>query len=208
MSDWSLTRGQPADVVCDFLLHQEPIPMTEPPLFPDYLPSYSEGIHMKNVIATPMKIGFLGLGIMGTGMVNNLLKSGHEVTVWNRTPSKVPATTSENKVLTLLKSTCLALKLLYGQWCYLRQRTTVPNLSLYKTIWVKHMIMATQKWYGTLQGKGWIEIFHKNQGITIGTFILCLYCIPSQLQLTCFFRGGDWMSRRMAWENISLAYFS
>ncbi|ELU08924.1 hypothetical protein CAPTEDRAFT_178346 [Capitella teleta] len=35
-----------------------------------------------------MKIGFLGLGTMGTGIVTNLLRSGHEVTVWNRTPSK------------------------------------------------------------------------------------------------------------------------
>ena len=36
-----------------------------------------------------MKIGFLGLGAMGSGMVTNLLNSGHEVTVWNRTPSSV-----------------------------------------------------------------------------------------------------------------------
>lgn len=31
-------------------------------------------------------IAFLGLGIMGRGMVRNLLKAGHDVTVWNRTP--------------------------------------------------------------------------------------------------------------------------
>ena len=31
------------------------------------------------------KIGFIGLGIMGRGMVHNLLKAGHEVMVWNRT---------------------------------------------------------------------------------------------------------------------------
>jgi 3-hydroxyisobutyrate dehydrogenase-like beta-hydroxyacid dehydrogenase len=29
------------------------------------------------------------LGIMGQGMVMNLLRSGHEVTVWNRTAQKV-----------------------------------------------------------------------------------------------------------------------
>ena len=34
------------------------------------------------------KIGFLGLGIMGTGMAHNLLKAGHQVTVWNRNPEK------------------------------------------------------------------------------------------------------------------------
>ncbi|WP_366656985.1 NAD(P)-dependent oxidoreductase [Fodinicurvata sp. EGI_FJ10296] len=30
-------------------------------------------------------IAFLGLGIMGTGMVRNLLKAGHDLAVWNRT---------------------------------------------------------------------------------------------------------------------------
>jgi 3-hydroxyisobutyrate dehydrogenase-like beta-hydroxyacid dehydrogenase len=34
-----------------------------------------------------MKVGFIGAGIMGSGMVRNLLSSGHEVTVFNRTPS-------------------------------------------------------------------------------------------------------------------------
>lgn len=32
-----------------------------------------------------MKIGFLGLGAMGQGMAANLVKAGHQVTVWNRT---------------------------------------------------------------------------------------------------------------------------
>jgi 3-hydroxyisobutyrate dehydrogenase-like beta-hydroxyacid dehydrogenase len=35
-----------------------------------------------------MKIGFIGLGNMGRGMAANLLKAGHEVTVYNRTPEK------------------------------------------------------------------------------------------------------------------------
>lgn len=34
------------------------------------------------------RIGFVGLGIMGSGMVANLVKAGHEVTVWNRSSSK------------------------------------------------------------------------------------------------------------------------
>jgi 3-hydroxyisobutyrate dehydrogenase-like beta-hydroxyacid dehydrogenase len=34
------------------------------------------------------RIGFVGLGIMGSGMVANLVKAGHEVTVWNRSTSK------------------------------------------------------------------------------------------------------------------------
>jgi 3-hydroxyisobutyrate dehydrogenase-like beta-hydroxyacid dehydrogenase len=35
-----------------------------------------------------MKIGFLGTGTMGAPMANNLRKSGHAVTVWNRTASR------------------------------------------------------------------------------------------------------------------------
>ncbi len=35
-----------------------------------------------------MKIGFIGLGHMGAGMAENLLKAGHNVTVYNRTPEK------------------------------------------------------------------------------------------------------------------------
>lgn len=35
------------------------------------------------------KIGFIGLGLMGTGMSKNLIKAGYEVTVWNRTASKM-----------------------------------------------------------------------------------------------------------------------
>ena len=46
----------------------------------------------KNIIPTPLKIGFIGLGIMGQGMCMNLIKSGHEVTVWNRTAAKVGTT--------------------------------------------------------------------------------------------------------------------
>lgn len=39
----------------------------------------------------PKKVGFLGLGIMGTAMARNLLKSGEfaSVVVWNRTLAKV-----------------------------------------------------------------------------------------------------------------------
>lgn len=36
-----------------------------------------------------MKIGFIGLGRMGGHVAENLLKAGHEVTVWNRSPGPV-----------------------------------------------------------------------------------------------------------------------
>ncbi len=35
------------------------------------------------------KVGFIGLGIMGRGMTRNLLKAGFDVTVWNRTASRI-----------------------------------------------------------------------------------------------------------------------
>ncbi|HIT89451.1 MAG TPA: NAD(P)-dependent oxidoreductase [Candidatus Merdenecus merdavium] len=35
------------------------------------------------------KIGFVGVGIMGKSMVRNLIKQGYEVTIYNRTKSKV-----------------------------------------------------------------------------------------------------------------------
>jgi 3-hydroxyisobutyrate dehydrogenase-like beta-hydroxyacid dehydrogenase len=34
------------------------------------------------------KVSFIGFGIMGSGMVSNLVKAGHDVTVWNRSASK------------------------------------------------------------------------------------------------------------------------
>lgn len=41
------------------------------------------------------RIGFLGLGIMGTPMAKNLKKKGFEVVVWNRSPDKANALKSE-----------------------------------------------------------------------------------------------------------------
>ena len=35
-----------------------------------------------------MRVAFLGMGIMGRPMAANLVKAGHEVTTWNRTPGK------------------------------------------------------------------------------------------------------------------------
>ena len=38
------------------------------------------------------KVGFIGLGVMGTAMAQNLLKAGFEVFVWARHPEKAQAT--------------------------------------------------------------------------------------------------------------------
>jgi 3-hydroxyisobutyrate dehydrogenase-like beta-hydroxyacid dehydrogenase len=45
-----------------------------------YLASYKE---------EGMDVGFIGLGRMGAGMASNLVKAGHKVTVYNRTPEKI-----------------------------------------------------------------------------------------------------------------------
>ena len=37
-----------------------------------------------------MEIGFVGLGTMGRGLVRNLLRAGHNVTVWNRSRPDLP----------------------------------------------------------------------------------------------------------------------
>ncbi|MBQ7268060.1 MAG: NAD(P)-binding domain-containing protein, partial [Synergistaceae bacterium] len=36
-----------------------------------------------------MKIGFIGLGIMGKPMAKNLIKAGHELTVYNRDKASI-----------------------------------------------------------------------------------------------------------------------
>ncbi len=41
-----------------------------------------------------MRVAFLGLGIMGRPMAANLVKAGHEVSVWNRTPREVEGATT------------------------------------------------------------------------------------------------------------------
>jgi len=38
-----------------------------------------------------MDIGFIGLGQMGSGIAGNLIRAGHQLTVWNRSPAPVQA---------------------------------------------------------------------------------------------------------------------
>jgi 3-hydroxyisobutyrate dehydrogenase-like beta-hydroxyacid dehydrogenase len=46
-----------------------------------------------------MKLGFLGLGQMGAGIASNLLKAGHELQVWNRSPEKADALVAQGATL-------------------------------------------------------------------------------------------------------------
>lgn len=41
-----------------------------------------------------MKIGFIGLGKMGTRITEKLLKEGHEIVAWNRTPKELKTATT------------------------------------------------------------------------------------------------------------------
>ncbi|MDE1991313.1 MAG: NAD(P)-dependent oxidoreductase [Rhizobiaceae bacterium] len=54
-----------------------------------------------------MKIGFIGLGQMGSAMAANLLKAGHEVTVYNRSRDKAAALEGEGaKVAATVAEAC------------------------------------------------------------------------------------------------------
>ncbi|HEV3254163.1 MAG TPA: NAD(P)-dependent oxidoreductase [Candidatus Acidoferrales bacterium] len=46
-----------------------------------------------------MKIGFLGLGKMGSGIAANLVRAGHEVTVWNRSAQKAEQLVAQGAAL-------------------------------------------------------------------------------------------------------------
>jgi 3-hydroxyisobutyrate dehydrogenase len=50
--------------------------------------SVSNALQSRNIQPSSLRFGFLGLGIMGSGIVKNLINSGHSVVVWNRTSSK------------------------------------------------------------------------------------------------------------------------
>jgi len=54
-----------------------------------------------------MNVGFIGLGHMGAGMAANLLKAGHRVTVFNRTPAKAETLTAQGaKLATSIAEAC------------------------------------------------------------------------------------------------------
>lgn len=55
-----------------------------------------------------MRIGFIGLGTMGEPIANNLRKSGHDVTVWNRTPSRADHIVSKGGKLAKTPKECAA----------------------------------------------------------------------------------------------------
>jgi 3-hydroxyisobutyrate dehydrogenase-like beta-hydroxyacid dehydrogenase len=54
-----------------------------------------------------MKVGFIGLGRMGSGMAANILGAGHDLTVYNRTVAKTEALSAQGaRVATRLAEAC------------------------------------------------------------------------------------------------------
>lgn len=69
-------------------LLNRPANVTRPVTPPLDLETMSKTLREKNILPSNLKFGFLGLGIMGSGIVKNLINSGHSVIVWNRTQEK------------------------------------------------------------------------------------------------------------------------
>ncbi|KAJ8665299.1 hypothetical protein QAD02_006961 [Eretmocerus hayati] len=69
-------------------LLDRPANISKPATPPLDVETLSQTLKDKNIRASNLKFGFLGLGIMGSGIVKNLLNSGHKVMVWNRTEQK------------------------------------------------------------------------------------------------------------------------
>lgn len=53
-----------------------------------------------------LRIGFLGLGTMGEPIANNLRRTGHELTVWNRTASRADALVQKGARLAATPRAC------------------------------------------------------------------------------------------------------
>lgn len=78
-----LPRSRAARAVIDrpeILLKPEPAELD--------VTTLTDTLKSKNIVASKLKFGFIGLGIMGSGIVKNLLNSGHDVCVYNRTHDK------------------------------------------------------------------------------------------------------------------------
>ncbi|XP_035722130.1 putative oxidoreductase GLYR1 homolog [Vespa mandarinia] len=69
-------------------LLNRPANITRPVTPPLDVETLSQTLKEKNILPSNLKFGFLGLGIMGSGIVKNLINSGHSVIVWNRTQEK------------------------------------------------------------------------------------------------------------------------
>ncbi|GFY49045.1 putative oxidoreductase GLYR1 homolog [Trichonephila inaurata madagascariensis] len=67
---------------------QEVFELPPGPSYDSSRPSTSTTVNGRRIRPTSKKIGFIGMGTMGQRIVMNLLNSGHDVSVWNRTLEK------------------------------------------------------------------------------------------------------------------------
>ncbi|CAG0895542.1 unnamed protein product [Cyprideis torosa] len=67
---------------------ERPSSVPKPDVAPVDVRTVTHTLREKNIEPSKLKVGFLGLGLMGSGLVKNLLHSGHAVNVWNRTAEK------------------------------------------------------------------------------------------------------------------------
>ena len=65
------------------------LPLPNPPSFPSS-PYFVPATYISADTRSPssLRLGFLGLGIMGTAMATRLLNAGHSLAVWNRSADK------------------------------------------------------------------------------------------------------------------------
>ncbi|XP_022913359.1 cytokine-like nuclear factor N-PAC [Onthophagus taurus] len=58
----------------------------------------SESFKSKKIEASKSRFGFIGLGIMGTEIVKNLINSGHRINLWNRSSRKAEEIKAQSEV--------------------------------------------------------------------------------------------------------------
>ncbi|GAB0095257.1 Putative oxidoreductase GLYR1 homolog [Sergentomyia squamirostris] len=85
-SPHTTTTGRRSVAATGLLNRPAPIPRPETPEID--MSKVSQTLKSKNITPSSLRFGFLGLGIMGCGIVKNLINSGHKVVVWNRTFTK------------------------------------------------------------------------------------------------------------------------
>lgn len=88
LSPAPFNSGKKSSAAVTNLLDRPSIRPVSPALGMDIVTS-SQTLREKDIQPSKLNFGFIGLGIMGSGIVKNLLNSGHNVTVWNRTTEKV-----------------------------------------------------------------------------------------------------------------------
>lgn len=84
-----------------------------------------------------MKIGFIGLGIMGSRMAKNLLKNGYDVTVYNRNIEKAEPLKEFGAKIADTVEECVADKDII--WSMLASPAVVEDLALYRKGFTKFM---------------------------------------------------------------------